>query len=72
MKMLLDIDIEKEGQSARWHNTSHIRLRFTHCTYEEFYAWLNKTAERRKTLCEKWGWAQDIGYSDKGILFSKD
>lgn len=73
MKINMSIDIEPErvAKVGWFSNGANIYLRFTYCTYEEFYEWLEKNSKRMQSICEKWGWVYDVGYGDKGIKFSK-
>lgn len=72
MKLNINIDIERNLVKGHFRNNPTIYLRFTYCTYEEFYEWLDKNTERLTKICNKWNWSYDVGYGDQGIKISKN
>lgn len=50
---------------------SSITLRFEYCGHEKFHEWLEDNSIRLKSICERWGWDYDIGYSDMVVYITK-
>lgn len=65
--MKITIIFSKKSRYEGFSLRLKIWIKFTYCTHEEFYRWLDSNENRLKNIKMDY----DIGYSDKVIYFSR-
>jgi len=66
---MINFELRQKNRVETW-QTSRIWIYFKG-SHEDFYKWLDPMLEKINTLCVKYDWNYDIGYSDQVIYLTK-